>query len=88
MESTIRYPTDSSLLTDGVRVLGRLLSRAKAMVDRRLGGSETLFRNRSQSAKRLARQPNESARRRGEDAVDRRRAGYQRLLAVTRASPR
>jgi len=88
VESTIRYPTDSSLLADGVRVLGRLLGRAKAMVDQRLGASGTLLRNRSQSAKRLARQLNESARRRGEDAVDRRRAAYQRLLAVTRASLR
>lgn len=88
VESTIRYPTDSSLLADGVRVLGRLLGRAKAMVDQRLGESGTLLRNRSQSAKRLARQLNESARRRGEDAVDRRRAAYQRLLAVTRASLR
>jgi len=88
VESTIRYPTDSSLLADGVRVLGRLLGRAKAMVDQRLGASGTLLHNRSQTAKRLARQLNESARRRGEDAVDRRRAAYQRLLAVTRASLR
>jgi len=88
VESTIRYPTDSSLLADGVRVLGRLLRRAKAAVDQTLGESTTLSRNRSRSAKRLARQINESARRRGEDAGDLRRAAYERLLAVTAATLR
>ena len=86
VESTIRYPTDSSLLPDGVRVLGRLLRRAKAVVDQTLGESKTLLRNRSRSAKRLARQINESARWRGEDAGDLRRAAYERLLAVTAAT--
>jgi IS5 family transposase len=88
VESSIRYPTDSSLLADGVRVLGRLLQRAKAMVDQSMVEGRDLCRNRSQSAKRLARQINESARRRGEDAADLRRAAYKRLLAVTRASLR
>jgi IS5 family transposase len=88
VESSIRYPTDSSLLADGVRVLGRLLHRAKAMVDQSLVGSGTLFRDRSRSAKRLARQINESARRRSEDAGHLRRAAYERMLAVTAASLR
>jgi transposase, IS5 family len=32
VETNIHYPTDSSLLADGVRVLGRSLTRAKAVV--------------------------------------------------------
>lgn len=88
VETIIRYPTDSSLLADGVRVLGRLLQRAKALVDQHLVECGDLCRDRSRSAKRLARQINEHARRRGEDAGNLRRQTYQRLLAMTAASLR
>jgi len=86
VETTIRYPTDSGLLTDSVRVIGRLVHRAKDLVDQGLGTTGTLFRDRSRSAKRLARQINEGARRRGTDAGARRQTAYRRLLAITRAS--
>lgn len=88
VETSIRYPTDSGLLADGVRVLGRLLRRAKDLVGQRRGTTGTLFRDRSRSATRLARQINEGARRRGTDAGIRRQTAYQRLLAITRASLR
>jgi len=34
VETNVRYPTDSGLLYDGVRVLGRLSRRAKALMSR------------------------------------------------------
>ena len=51
VETNVSHPTDSSLLSDGVRVLGRLMGKAKQT----LGGSGERFRNRTRSARRLAR---------------------------------
>ena len=51
VETNIPHPTDSALLGDGVRVLGRLVGKAKEILE----GSGESFRNRSRSAKRLAR---------------------------------
>jgi transposase, IS5 family len=83
VETNIHHPTDSSLLADGVRVLGRLLSRAKAElpeVPRRL------FRNRSRSAKKLAREVVDAARRRGERAQQALRSAHERLIGVAQAA--
>jgi transposase, IS5 family len=82
VETAIHYPTDSSLLSDGVRVLSRLLQRAK---DGAAVASRTLFRDRTRSAKRLARAIGETARRRGEQAAAEREAAYERLVHLTRA---
>jgi IS5 family transposase len=51
VETNICHPTHSGLLNDGVRVLGRLMGKAKHI----LGASGEVFRNRSRSAKRLGR---------------------------------
>jgi len=57
VETHIHYPTDSSLLADGVRVLGRTVARARAVVDGRVvRWNKTLFSNHSRKAKRLARE--------------------------------
>jgi IS5 family transposase len=53
-ESNIHYPTDSGLLLDGVRVLSRLLKRARSLpVARRFDAA--LFSNHTRSARRWAR---------------------------------
>jgi IS5 family transposase len=84
VETTVHYPTDSSLLADGVRVLSRLVRRAGDVLAR---GTEPLFRDRTRSAKRLARQiqastaPSASRQTQAE-----RPAKYRRLLEVARAS--
>jgi IS5 family transposase len=53
-ESNIHYPTDSSLLVDGVRVLSRLLKRAQSLlVTRRLQAA--LFSDHTRCARRWAR---------------------------------
>lgn len=57
VETHIHYPTDSSLLADGVRVLGRTVTRARKIIDGRVvRWHEPLFRDHSRMAKRLARQ--------------------------------
>jgi transposase, IS5 family len=60
-ESTIHYPTDSSLLVDGVRVLSRLLKRAQSLrVTRRLHAA--LFSGHTRCARRWARRIGQLAR--------------------------
>ena len=54
VETNIHYPTDSSLLADGVRVISRLVRRAKHLVGamkNRVEVSKPLFRGRIQSVK-------------------------------------
>jgi IS5 family transposase len=82
VETNICHPTDSSLLNDGVRVLGRLMGKAKEVLE----GTGESFRNRTRSAKRLARSIAQGARRRGEEAKEVSKAAYRRLIGVARAS--
>jgi IS5 family transposase len=82
VETNISHPTDSSLLGDGVRVLGRLMGKAKEV----LQGTVESFRNRTRSAKRLARNIAERSRRRGEEAKEVSKAAYERLIGLARAS--
>ena len=84
VETNISHPTDSSLLNDGVRVLGRLMGKAKEVLE----GTGESFRNRTRSAKRLARRIEEGARRRGEEAKEALKGAYERLVEVARASLR
>jgi transposase, IS5 family len=89
VETNIAYPQDSNLLRDGVRVLSRLVGRAKPLiplVEAGLAGAGELFRNRTRSAMRLARQIGEAVRRRGEEGEAVRRATYKRLLKVAEAT--
>src|SRR5688572_19313150 len=66
VETTIHHPTDSSLLMDGVRVLGRLIRRARPAVEEALGGVRDAFRTRTRSARRQVQQIHRAARRKGE----------------------
>lgn len=52
VETTIPYPTDSRLLGDGVRVLSRLLQRAKEVIDERAQLGTEVFRSRTRSVRR------------------------------------
>jgi IS5 family transposase len=55
VETTIHHPTDSSLLADSVRVLGRILTRVRKVLENNTGLAKETFRNRTRSAKRAAR---------------------------------
>jgi transposase, IS5 family len=65
VETTIHHPTDSGLLGDGVRVLSRLLRRAKAAVGQTACLGPQAFRSRVRSVRRLLRQLHRLARRKG-----------------------
>jgi IS5 family transposase len=81
-ETTIRHPTDSNLLADSVRVLGRTLTRAKKILVTNTELAKETFRNRTRSAKRAARQIAQLSRR-GREQL---RPHYQRLMRATEAT--
>jgi IS5 family transposase len=83
-ETTIHHPTDSSLLADSVRVLGRTLTRAKTVLAANTELAQKTFRNRTRSAKRAARQIAQLSRR-GREQL---RPHYQRLMRATEATIR
>lgn len=80
----IHYPTDSSLLVDGVRVLGRLLRRVRPAVAKQLSGVRQAFRTRTRSARRQLQQIHRLARRKGEAVAEQQRAAYGKLCTITR----
>src|SRR5262249_12696199 len=89
--TSIHHPTDSALLGDGVRVLSRLLRRARRLAEQvpalwALG--KEVFRTRTRSCRRLAQQFHRLARKKGADAIAAMKRAYERQLAVTRASLR
>jgi transposase, IS5 family len=88
VETNIHYPTDSSLLADGVRVLSRTLQRAQGVLGAVGEQSQGLFRNRSRSAKQQAHQIANAARQRSAAAQASMEKAYQRLVQGTRATLR
>ena len=84
VETNIHHPTDSSLLADGVRMLGRLVRRAKPAVGQALAGVREAFRTRTRSARRQLQRIHRLARRKGEAAEQEQRDAYARLCGVAR----
>ena len=87
IETHIHYPTDSRLLADSARVLGRLLTQARKLLDPRTVADKQLFRNRARRAKRLARQIGQQVRPKKGQKVPENKAQrtYRRLLKVVQA---
>jgi IS5 family transposase len=89
VETDVHPPSDSTLLADGVRVVSRLVGRARRLLGAAAGGA---FRDRTRAAKRLSRAVGRATARaiaRGEPRVSGAAARaplYRRLLAVARAS--
>jgi transposase, IS5 family len=91
VETNIHHPTDDTLISDGVRVIGgRLLRRAKSFVEQSVTSEQKgePFRNRLRSAKRLALKISRMALRRSQEAKAGLRAAYERLLEVGKATAR
>jgi IS5 family transposase len=86
VESNIHPPSDSSLLADSVRVLGRTLSRAKQVLGEGAELGQAVFRNRIRSARLLARQVGEAMRRRSDQAKEEGLVAYRKLIQVTEAT--
>lgn len=85
VETHIHYPTDSSLLADGVRVLGRTVARAREVVDgRTVRWQKEVFRNQGRKAKRLARQIAFLSRRQGQKKPRKRPIRNEKCIACTK----
>src|ERR671910_1681662 len=88
VETNIHHPTDDTLIADGVRVISRLVRRAKDLLPKddvcRAARGEP-FRDRTLSAKRLAHKIGRMALRRTQEAKAGYQAAYERLLKIARA---
>ncbi len=82
IETTIHHPTDSRLLGDGVRVLSRLLRRAKAVVTTEADLPRAVFQSHTRSVRRLAQRIHRVARRKGEQAAEDLQSAYRKLVDV------
>jgi transposase, IS5 family len=88
VETNVHHPTDSALLSDGVRVLSRLLRRAKKVlsteeIDRL---PKEIFRTRNRSVRRVSQQLHRIARRKGEKAREELKEAYRKIITITQAS--
>jgi transposase, IS5 family len=79
VETNIHYPTDSSLLGDGVRVLTRVMKKVTAIA----GEAGTKLRDRTRSVKYRLLEIGRASRTRGGPAQEKLQALYQRLVATT-----
>jgi IS5 family transposase len=86
VETNIHPPSDSSLLADSVKILGRSLSRAKQVLGAQAGLGKAVFRNRIRSVRRLARQVGEAMRRGGEVSQTAGITAYRKLVQATQAT--
>ncbi len=79
VETNIHYPTDSSLLGDGVRVLTRTMKKITKIA----GAAGATLRDRSRSVKLRVLEIARAARAKGRQNSDRLAQAYQRLLEAT-----
>jgi len=79
VETNIHYPTDSSLLGDGVRVLTRTMQRLSTAIK----STGEKIRNRIRSASRRVMEIARASRSRGNSGEQKRQRAYQRLLIIT-----
>ena len=84
VETDIHFPTDSGLLGDGVRVISRLLRRAKAVLGEVASGLGEAFRNRVRAVRKVAQQLHRIARRKGDEGRAAMKAAYGRLIATVK----
>jgi len=80
VETNIHYPTDSSLLGDGARVLTRLAKR----IGEAVGGLQTKVRDRMRSVRRKVVQIAIASRQKGAAGAEKRKKIYRGLLSVVR----
>jgi transposase, IS5 family len=86
VETSIHPPADSSLLADGMRVLGRTLQRAQVVLGEAINLAPEVIRSAVRHARQLARQIGDAARKRGEAAETQLRSLYGQLLELSQES--
>lgn len=81
VETNVHYPTDSSLLGDGARVLTRTIKKVAAQ---KRGGLKTKLRDRMRTVKRRVMEIGLAARQKGPQGEERKKAAYRRVISATR----
>src|SRR4051794_15588069 len=84
VETDIHFPTDSGLVGDGVRVVSRLLRRARAVLGEAASGLGEAFRSRVRTVRKLSQQLHRIARRKNEQGREALKAAYGRLVATAK----
>jgi transposase, IS5 family len=84
VETDIHYPTDSALLGDGVRVLSRLLRRAKTALGEAASGLGEAFRSRVRSVRKLSQQLHRIARKKAAEDREALKTASGRLIEVAK----
>ncbi len=82
VESNIHAPSDSRLLADSVRVIGRTLQRTRQVLSKQTDLGAQVFRNRTRSAKKVARQVQRLVARQQEAG----KQAYRKLVQITQQS--
>ncbi len=80
VEANIHYPTDSSLLGDGARVLTRTMKKITEVT----GEAGTRLRNRMRTIGHRAMEIARTSRSKGPQVEEKMKRGYRRLLTATR----
>jgi transposase, IS5 family len=83
VQTTIHHPTDSGLLVDSVRVLSRIVQRAKALVKDQLSNVQQTCRSRLRSVRQAAQRLHRQLRRKGEEKEAQQKELYQKLIQTT-----
>src|SRR5947209_5501905 len=80
VQTEIHHPTDSGLLVDSVRVLSRIVKRAKGFVTGQVSSFEQTCRSRLRSARKTAQTLHRQLRRKGEEKEAEQKQLYQKLI--------
>jgi IS5 family transposase len=83
VQTNIHHPTDSGLLVDRVRVLSRLVKRAKGLVQDQVHHVEQRCRSRLLTARRVAQTLHRQLRRKGEEKEAKQQRLDQKLVETT-----
>lgn len=83
VETDIHHPVDSTLLGDGVRVIRRLLEKARHVIPPKSGLGKAALQRQASAVRERVLQIMQAARQRGEAAADRMRTAYQDLLDLS-----
>ncbi|EFH84896.1 transposase IS4 family protein [Ktedonobacter racemifer DSM 44963] len=83
LQTTIHHPTDSGLLVDSVRVLSRMVQRARPLIQAPVKNIQQLCRSRMRTARCTAQTLHRQLRRKGEDKEAEQKKLYQKLVETT-----
>jgi transposase, IS5 family len=83
VQTEIHHPTDSGLLVDSVRVLSRIVRRAKEALTEQVSNVQQLCRSRLRTARQTAQILHRQLRRKGEEKEAEQKKLYQKLVETT-----